>query len=312
MNIAPILWGEPHCIHARASEIGPKRNRGHVVLQSFRPVAANQCPTRAPVNYMDMDVARLGGSHAMPKPEHGSQYDLLQWAVHHTPEFNQRLLDESHTLREFAAGGTIDWLAPDPTTGKELKDGAWAAVGLAPPSPQAAGWWPSSGPTWDGVARVRGDREEVGALFVEAKGHAAELRGGGCKSANADNRQKITDALNDVKGDLGVAPQTDWLGPVYQPANRLGWLWFARHHESHAQAPLPVWLVSVYFCGGLYPWGQGGKLGPAGEAQWRSEIDELHAEMGLAKHPDPLTHHWVELFLPSTVKPPDQADAASG
>jgi hypothetical protein len=149
----------------------------------------------------------------VPQPEHGSQHDLLQWVTHHQADLNRRLLDESHTLREFARGGTIEWLAPNTATGKELKDGARAAVGLAPSSPQAAGWWPAGGPTWDGVARVRGDGGEVGALFVEAKGHAAELRGGGCKSANADNRQKITDGLSIVKARLGVLPQMDWLGP---------------------------------------------------------------------------------------------------
>jgi len=92
----------------------------------------------------------------MAEHQYGSRYDLLQCIVDPTSKqrLNLALLDENVELREFAA--EIEWLAPDPRTGKELKDAAWETIGLRPPSPQAAGWWPASGPTWDGVARVRG------------------------------------------------------------------------------------------------------------------------------------------------------------
>jgi hypothetical protein len=234
----------------------------------------------------------------MTTPEYGSRFDLLQWVVGRQPRLNQALRGASRTLREFSRG--IEWLAPDPITGGELRDGAWARVGLLPPSPQAAGWWPVGGPTWDGVARVRGPQGAIGALFVEANGHPGELRPGGAGAKNDASHAKITNALADVQNELGVRPGTDWTGPVYQPANRLGWLWFARHHQSHREAPLPVWLVSIYFSGAHYPW-SGGQTGPADEAAWRPHIEAVHQEMALPDPPEPLSHHWIELFLPSTL-----------
>jgi hypothetical protein len=141
----------------------------------------------------------------------------------------------------------------------------------------------------------------IGALFVEAKGHERELRGGGTKARDSGNLERIAGALHDVQNALHVQPGTNWLGPVYQPANRLAWLWFAREHPSHRGDPLPVWLVSIYFCGGKYPWGRSGKEGPVDEEAWRPHIDALQREMRVPEPPHELSRHCIELFLRSTV-----------
>jgi hypothetical protein len=238
----------------------------------------------------------------MQKYSYGSQRELFQYLIdpEHRLRINTTLLRESPTLRDFALDpGAIRWISPDLQTGKELKDSAWEKVGLREPSPQAAGWWPRSGPTWDAVARVRGRGGEVGAIFVEAKGRLPELRSTGCKATNEENRRKITSALYEVQAALGVARDPAWLGPVYQPANRLAWLWFAREHPAHG-GQVPVWLLSVYFCGVAYDATR--TIGPATEAEWRPAIDALHADMGLPSTPHELSRYWLELFLPSVVQ----------
>ena len=101
-------------------------------------------------------------------------------------------------------------------------------------------------------ARVTSPAGEVGAIFAEANGRVPEMHSAGCQSTNPVNRQMISDALYDVQATLGISRDPTWLGAVYQPANRLAWLWFAREHPSHAEHPLPVWLLSVYFCGVVY------------------------------------------------------------
>jgi hypothetical protein len=111
----------------------------------------------------------------------------------------------------------------------------------------------------------------------------------------------ITSALQDVQNGLDVQIGTNWLGAVYQPANRLAWVWFAREHDSHSADPLPVWLVSIYFCRCAYPRGHGVEIGPADESAWQPHIDKLHEEMGLPEASHALSPRWIEIFLPSTV-----------
>jgi hypothetical protein len=110
----------------------------------------------------------------------------------------------------------------------------------------------------------------------------------------------------DVQNALDVPPGTDWLGSLYQPANRLAWIWFAREHETHQHQPVEAWLVSVYFCGGVYPWGvkPGGVKGPSSEQEWRPLIDELHRELKLPPQPHLLSDRLIEVFLP-VMGPPE-------
>lgn len=146
------------------------------------------------------------------------------------------------------------------------------------------------------MARVEGPGGRRGALFVEAKGHRRELTGRGTR-ATAASRTAITSALHDVQNRLDVPPGTEWLGPVYQPANRLAWIWYAREHPAHAAQPVDAWLVSVYFLGGVYPWGVASVDGPADEQAWRPFIDGLHQDMGLPSPAHALSDRVVELFL---------------
>jgi hypothetical protein len=212
-----------------------------------------------------------------------------------TAELNAAVTGESISFEAVREPRRV--LAPA-QAGSELRDAAWDEVALPHPSPQDAGWWPPGGPTWDGVARVIAQNGRVGALFVEAKGHDREIRSSGTR-ATEPSRTTITSALHDVQNAFDVPPSTDWLGSLYQPANRLAWLGFAREHETHRQQPVDAWSVSVYFCGGVYPRGAkpGGVNGPASEGEWRPFIDQLHAEMELPPQVHLLSDHIVEVFL---------------
>jgi hypothetical protein len=128
------------------------------------------------------------------------------------------------------------------------------------------------------------------------------LRGPGCR-AQPTSRQAIVEAFADVKADLDVRFDADWLSRCYQPANRLATLWFAR---VRGETPLPFWLVSIYFVGEIYRDTVLPTAGPQNVDEWRQLIDELHAELGL---PDPhLLAEWApEVFLPALRRPEDDA-----
>jgi hypothetical protein len=70
--------------------------------------------------------------------------------------------------------------------------------------------------------------------------------------------------------------------------------------------------VSVYSCGGVYPWAAtlGGVKGPASKEEWRSFIDELRSEMKLPPHPHLLSNRIIEVFLP-VIGPPEATEAAA-
>jgi hypothetical protein len=93
-----------------------------------------------------------------------------------------------------------------------------------------------------------------------------ELRSSGGKSSNPSNLKMITEALRDALAELGVPLGTNWLASVYQPANRLAWLWFCRSHATHRANPVPVWQVSLYFCGVHYR-SVTGMVGPRNETR---------------------------------------------
>jgi hypothetical protein len=75
--------------------------------------------------------------------------------------------------------------------------------------------------------------------------------------------------------------------------------------RSTQRESLPVWLLSIYFCGVHYDGAVEKPVGPASEAEWRPHINALHAEMGLPEPPHLLSDRGIELFLPSIVKPVD-------
>ena len=189
---------------------------------------------------------------------YGSQYQLNRWLQERESALVTILRERCETLNRWAP--EVVWISPDfDQGGRESGDSAWHKVGLPSPSPHEAQWWPTSGPRWDAVARVIGADGRVGALFVEAKGRRGKVCAGRMDRRTPGTVEQRHRALAQVRHDLRVDDTADWTGPCYQVANRLAWLWFARRWECRE---LPVWLVSIYFCGENYPaTGSGGRGG---------------------------------------------------
>jgi hypothetical protein len=251
---------------------------------------------------------------------YGSQHQLRRWIVERPDEVSRELTSRNDRLGAWAQ--RIEWLLPAnrgqlstivripqlrsltlwPTaeSGAERRDEAWRIIGLDGDSPVQAGWWPKGGAVWDAGARVHGPDGQVGGILVEAKGRERKLSSSGCKASDQQSIETIRSALADVQNELGLAPSPEWMGPCYQPANRLAVLWYAR---VKCEPPVPLWLVSLYVCGEHYPTATGELIGPATEQVWEPVIGDIHRRMGLPPHPHMLTAWWIEAFLPA-LEPP--------
>ena len=104
-----------------------------------------------------------------------------------------------------------------------------------------AGFWPRSGPRWDGLAVFPG-----GVVLVEAKAHVPEALSTPC-AAGPTSLRRIAASLEHVKTALGADARSDWCRVLYQQANRLAHLWFLREHGIDAR------LLYVNFLGDSHP-----------------------------------------------------------
>ena len=185
-------------------------------------------------------------------------------------------------------GATIRWVSPLACANyQECRDGDFLeAIGASDASSQLVEFWPPMGPCWDalGVVTDPMGRLKPGAILVEAKSHIAEIYGNGCKAMGA-SLAKIERALTETKAWLSVENDPDWLGPLYQYANRLAHLYFVLKRFGK-----PVWLVNLYFLDD--------PIGPTSEQQWRVEIQKVKDTLGLAA-PIP---NAVDVFIPATSK----------
>lgn len=161
---------------------------------------------------------------------------------------------------------TIHWVSPLAVdTYSEYRDSEFLdRVGLVHLTPQLLRFWPRNGPCWDALARIKG-----GCILVEAKSHIEEMYGGGCE-ASSGSKQAIQQALDATKAWLGVSPEVDWTGPLYQSANRYASLYFLREI-----AGIQAFLVNVYFVGDPSK--------PTTREQWDTAIESAHRELGLVR-----------------------------
>jgi hypothetical protein len=138
-------------------------------------------------------------------------------------------------------------------------------VGLGHLARQLQGFWPQRGPCWDSLARIEG-----GCLLIEAKSHVPEIYGSGCGATSSSGKRKIQNAFAATKAWLGVSPDVDWTGRLYQSANRYASLYFLREI-----ARVQAFLVNVYFVGD--PISQT----PLTREKWHAAIGSVNRELGL-------------------------------
>ncbi|MGA7796113.1 MAG: hypothetical protein WCA19_24025 [Candidatus Acidiferrales bacterium] len=159
----------------------------------------------------------------------------------------------------------IQWVSPlSEHKFAEYRDSEFLErVRLGHLAPRLREFWPQRGPCWDALARIQG-----GCALIEAKSHVQEIYGGGCGATSPQSKQKIQAAFEATKAWLGVSPDVDWTGRLYQSANRYASLYFLREI-----AGIQAFLVNVYFvCD---------PISPTTREDWNAAIEGVNRELGL-------------------------------
>lgn len=216
----------------------------------------------------------------------GSRRQLQDYVNERPDLLSKAVLDAlPPRLRELDAA--IRWVSPLARNAyMEYRDADFLrAIDATEAAAQLVEFWPPMGPCWDALGLIAdpAGRLAPGAILVEAKSHIPEIYGSGCL-ASARSRPKIERALAETKAWLGVKGDPDWLGALYQYANRLAHLYFLREKVRK-----PAWLVNLYFVDD--------PIGPTTEEEWRPEIGNVKASLGIAS-PVP---NLVDVFLPAMV-----------
>lgn len=94
-----------------------------------------------------------------------------------------------------------------------------------------------------------------------------EIYGDGC-GASPETKQRIEAALAATKAWLGVSPEIDWTGRLYQSANRYAYLHFLREIGS-----VQAFLVNVYFVDDSRT--------RTTKLEWDKAIQSVHQELGV-------------------------------
>jgi hypothetical protein len=173
----------------------------------------------------------------------GSRLQVQIYVNRRVDELNAAIVAAEPELRD----ARFEWVSPlEFKDFSEYRDNAALKVlGCDKLAPALAEFWPAGGPRWDALARVTTGRGP-GVVLVEAKSYPAEAFGPECRAGEA-SRPKIEKTLQAVKEALGVPAECDWLGPLYQSANRLAYLRFLGGHGVLA------WLVNLYVIGDVAP-----------------------------------------------------------
>ena len=217
-----------------------------------------------------MRTDELGRAYA------GSQLQSQIYVARRQKELSQSVLVALREIGEQFT--TVHWVAPlESDKFYEPRDGAFLQrVGLSGFRRQLSDFWPTRGPRWDGLA-VLGPGKAI--LLVEGKSYPAELLGGGCK-ARDPARLSIRKSLDAAKARFNVDSTVDWLGPLYQYANRLSHVQFLRN-----ECGTSAFLANLCFVDD--------PIRPTSEDVWKSQLKAIKAQLGFASN----IPHTVNIFL---------------
>jgi hypothetical protein len=198
----------------------------------------------------------------------GSQRWIQHYVNYRQKDLNDAILQSQDSL----AGSHLQWVSPLESDGfTEYRDEAFLACLSFPNlAGQLLACWPQNGPCWDALAILR-RADEVGVLLVEAKSYPGEFFGNGC-GAGARSRSRIEQALTATKAWFGANAEADWLGHLYQFANRLAHVYLLRERLG-----VPAWLINVCFTDDPHS--------PTTLTEWQSALPSLHTELGLIEDP---------------------------
>jgi len=215
---------------------------------------------------MSVDAHRsdeLGRAYA------GSQLQIQTYVNRRQEAFSAAVVKSVPALRE--AGAHLRWVSPlERDRFAEFRDAEFlAALGQARHAGRLAQFWPSRGPDWDGLAVVVLPSAPPGVLLVEAKSYPDEMRGPGCMAESERSIAMITRALDHTKKWLGVSPDRDWTGKLYQYANRLAHLYFFREICG-----VQAWLANLCFLNDPHR--------PTNREEWDAGLTQVKGELGLS------------------------------
>jgi hypothetical protein len=182
----------------------------------------------------------------------------------------QQAVESAPALLQPPRWPALEWRSPRRTDdfAEYMDAGFLEVLGLGHLGPALAGFWPRSGPRWDGLAVFPG-----GVVLVEAKAHIAEAISTPC-AAGPDSARMIADSLMRAKRALGADDRSDWTRVLYQYANRLAHLWFLREQGVDAR------LLFVDFLNDAE------RGGPAHAESWAAAYAMADHALGLpAAHP---------------------------
>ena len=194
----------------------------------------------------------------------GSQRQIQTYVNERTSELNHAVAEalKAYNLREFA----IRWVSPLAADDYcEYRDKEFLEIiGAGHLAPKLREFWPRGGPCWDALARLDGG----GCVLVEAKSHFPDLYGKGC-GASGGSLSLIQSSLGRTKEWLGMNPDADWLGRLYQSANRLAFLYFLRQIGK-----VDAYLANVYFTGDRHS--------PTTRQEWDTGIRAVSDQLGIS------------------------------
>lgn len=210
----------------------------------------------------------------------GSQLQVQIYTSRREAELNASVVTALSAAGFHTEG--IRWVSPLEEEGfTEARDGAFlAALELSELQSKLSSFWPSGGPHWDGLALPD---PGPGVLLVEAKSYPEEMYGSGCEATNPNSLRLIAESLSKTKAWAEVDEQADWLGPLYQYANRLAHVYFLREICG-----VDAWLVNLCFVEDPHR--------PTSLRRWQRQFPIIKEALGFKGKKVPFA---VDVFLPA-------------
>lgn len=207
----------------------------------------------------------------------GSQLQVQVYTARREAELTAAVVTALSGAGAYAEG--IRWVSPlEAKEFAEAFDGAFLeALELSRLRPQLSSFWPVGGPRWDGLGVVA---PGPCALLVEAKSYPEEMFGSGCQ-ASPDSRTLIVESLAKAKAWAGADQGADWLGPLYQYANRLAHVFFLRE-----VCQIDAWLVNLCFVDDPHR--------PTSLERWQQQLSAIKKQLGFSDKRVPFA---VDVFL---------------
>jgi len=211
----------------------------------------------------------------------GSQMHLQVWVNRRQSRISTAVLQ---ALDAPESDVVVEWISPLEGDGfREYKDGAFLkSVGLERRRKELRAFWPSGGPVWDGLARLKHSTREDVVVLIEAKSYPDEVRGNGCQASSA-SRRKIETALDATARWLRMERPPSWMGALYQSANRMAHVYFLRERLG-----VEASMINICFVGDPRM--------PTTEEAWKKEKDDFRRDLGIEAVPTP----WlIDVYLPA-------------